>query len=95
MATARQKVVLAGELGMFMLGEGKILTGAEYRALDSGPLRWATMRRLYGNWNRAIRFLEQAQPDIWEELQNLGKNPSAPKIDLSAIEDNDETSSEE
>lgn len=90
MATARQKVVLAGELGLFMLEEGKILSAQEYRALGRGPIRWATMKRLYGNWNRALRFLEQSQPDIWAELQNLGTEVKAPNIDLSAIEKKDE-----
>lgn len=92
MATARQKTVLSGELALFMLEEGKILTGTEYRKLGTGPLRWATMKRLYGNWNRAINFLEQSQPDLWAELQNLGK---APMIDMSAIETDDEDNESE
>lgn len=91
----RQKTVLAGELGMFMLEEGKIFTGVEYRALGRGPLRWASMRRLFGNWNRAMHFLEHSQPELWAELQELGNTPKVAAIDLSALEDDDENYSEE
>ena len=101
MATPRQKTMLAAELGMFMLEEGKIFTGEEYKQLDQAPMRWATMRRLYGNWNRALNHLRQTQPDLWKELQALGdkKAPApkpvpAPTIDLSAIKDLDEESNE-
>jgi hypothetical protein len=94
MATARQKIVLVGELGNFMLDRGKLLTGREYRALGTGPLRWASMKRLFGNWNRTMRFLEQSHPELWEKLNYLGTKPKstkaeAPSIDLSAIEEDD------
>ena len=89
MATARQKTTIAGELGMFMLEQGKIFTGEEYKKLNQGPMRWATMRRVYGNWNKAMYYLQRAQPEIWAELQSMVQ---AQTIDLSAIEDKDELS---
>lgn len=72
----RQKTVTAGELGMFFLELGRIPTVQEYRSFSNVPLRWAGLKRFYGNWNRMLRFMAQMQPDIWAEIQNLGSETS-------------------
>jgi hypothetical protein len=89
MATLRQKTNLASDLGMFMLEEGKIFTQNEYRALSrQAPISFVQIRKLFGNWARCLVFLSKTQPDLWAELENLGKpEVQAPIVDLSAIED--------
>jgi hypothetical protein len=92
MATLRQKINLAGDLGMFMLEEGKVFTQNEYRSLSRrAPIRFVQIRRYFGNWAACLVFLSKTQPDLWAELENLSK-PKVPAsiIDLSAIEDEDE-----
>ena len=71
MASPRVKTISAGEIGLFMLEQGKILTADEYRASSPVPIRWATMKRMYGNWNRCLRYMKQQQPDIWKDLEAL------------------------
>jgi len=81
MASIRQKTVLTGDLALFMLEEGKIFTSNEYRMLRKRcPITWVQIKRNFGNWSRCINFLKQAQPDLWEELQNMG-NTSEPKVE--------------
>jgi hypothetical protein len=92
MALLRQKINLAGDLAMFMLEEGKLFTQEEYKALcKQVPIRAVQIKNSFGNWAGCLEFMSKTQPDLWAELQNLGK---APTIDLSAIEDEDEKSLE-
>jgi len=84
MASLRQKTTMAEGLGMFLLEQGKILTVDEYRKLGQVPFRWSAIRKVFSNWNRALHYIEKGLPDLWAELQNMGK---APAIDLSAIEE--------
>lgn len=91
MATARQKTALVGKMGMFMLEEGKLFTSQEYRSLKGRvPLRFIQVKKHFGNWARCLHYMKQMQPDIWAELQNIDNKPTAPLINLVAIEDNDE-----
>jgi len=87
MASARKKTIIAGDLAIFMLENGGLMTWLEYRALGGGPYRLATIKRVFGNWNRALRYLEQSQPDLWLELTESPQPEEipAPMIDLSAI----------
>jgi hypothetical protein len=89
MASLRQKTNLVGGLAMFMLEEGKIFTQNEYRALRGyAPVSFVQIKRNFGNWARCLLFLKNTQPDLWAELENLGKpEVKAPIVDLSAIED--------
>lgn len=95
MASARQKSKLAVQLGMFMFEQGKIMTPEDYKKFRRVPVRWATIRSIYGNWAKALWWISQSAPEVWKELQNLeattAQNPEglvpeeAPVIDLSAI----------
>jgi len=71
MASIRQKVTAAGNLGLFFIEQGKILPQAEYRAFNPVPLRISTIKKLYGSWSKAIRFIKNSQPDIWAEIQKM------------------------
>jgi len=73
MASPRQKTIKVGEVAMLFLELGRIPDPAEYRTFTDAPLRWATIKRLFGNWNRMLRFMEQTQPDLWKEVQSLEK----------------------
>ena len=92
MATLRQKKTLVRNLGVFRVEEGKLFNQKEYRLLRRNvPIRYVQIRKLFGNWARCLEFLRKTQPDLWTELENLGKPTSqASMIDLSAIEDENE-----
>ena len=90
MASARQKNKLAIEFGMFIFELGKIPTEAEYQKFRRVPVRRAQIRRVFGNWAKMLHWLEGASPNLWAEIQALDAPETAPYIDLSAIEKDDD-----
>ena len=87
MASIRQRVTSAGILGMFFLEHGRVLSQVEYRALNPVPFRISSLKKMYGNWNKAIRFIQNSQPDIWAELQNTeNKKPVYGEAELGPLQ---------
>jgi len=80
MTTVRQKKSNTELMGMYFLEIGGICTAEEYRNSGHVPMRWSQIKRLFGNWNRMLKHIESAQPEIWQELHNPKPKVAIPKV---------------
>ena len=81
MPTIRQKKAKAGEMCNFFLRLGRVPTVREYRALTDVPMRYATMKRLFGNWNRMLKLMPKSQPELWAQVEALGNPVVEPVVE--------------
>ena len=91
MATIRKKTRAAADLGRFLIDKGGLMTLDEYKQQTRVPMRIATLKKFYGNWGKALRFIEKTQPEIWAELQKMDKLQKLSEVTVEETEADEDT----
>jgi hypothetical protein len=84
MSSIRIRKTIMDKVSMFMLEKGKILSKREYERTVGTPVRLASIRRHFGDYQRMVYLMRENMPEWAKEINSLENKVEDPLAALKS-----------